>query len=349
MMNKFLDNRNIITVICLAGCLSAMSLTACGEDGQTDEAPVAETIEVIKQENSPRIEIDTSAIDAANEADTMPDATEDDSVTEESATEDIATDSEDAAVVPGAVESVSLDPSWTYADFTKINSGTAKLYRAEGNRKNVVIGVNAGHGTKGGQSVKTYCHPDKTPKVTGVTTAAGSIQAVAVSGGMSFTDGTKEATVTLQMARILRDKLLAKGYDVLMLRDDDDVQLDNVARTVIANNTSSCLISLHWDGDGLDHDKGCFYISTPGGIRNMEPVASDWEEHHELGDALIKGLKEEGCKISGKGSMAIDLTQTSYSTIPSVDIELGNQSSKHDDATLSKLADGMVAGIETLY
>lgn len=29
-------------------------------------------------------------------------------------------------------------------------------------------------------------------------------------------------------------------------------------------------------------------------------------------------------KIHGSGSMAIDLTQTSYSTIPSVDMELGN-------------------------
>ena len=53
--------------------------------------------------------------------------------------------------------------------------------------------------------------------------------AVAVSGGMTFADGTAEAKVTLQMAKILKDRLLAEGYDVLMLRDGDDVQLDNVA------------------------------------------------------------------------------------------------------------------------
>ena len=244
---------------------------------------------------------------------------------------------------------VVLDDSWTYADHTAINSGSAMMYRAKGDRKNVVIGVNAGHGTKGGQSVKTLCHPDGTPKVTGGTTEAGSVKAVAVSGGMTFNDGTKEAAVTLREAQILRDKLLAKGYDVLMLRDSEDVQLDNVARTVIANNTGDCLISLHWDGDGLDYDKGCFYISTPEGIKNMEPVASNWQDHERLGQALIDGLKEEGCKISGKGRMAIDLTQTCYSTIPSVDIELGNQSSAHDDATLSKLADGLVRGIEKMY
>ncbi len=112
-------------------------------------------------------------------------------------------------------------------------------------------------------AVRTDCHPDKTPKVTGGTTAAGSVTAVAVSGGMTFADGTKEAHATLAAARLLRDKLLARGFDVLMLRDDADVQLDNVARTVVANNVADCLVSLHWDGDALGYDKGCFYISTP--------------------------------------------------------------------------------------
>ena len=42
--------------------------------------------------------------------------------------------------------------------------------------------------------------------------------------------------------------------------------------------------------------------------------------------------------------MEMDLTQTSYSTIPSIDIELGDGASAYDDATLGKLADGLVAG-----
>lgn len=42
---------------------------------------------------------------------------------------------------------------------------------------------------------------------------------------MTFNDGTAESTVTLQMAQILKDKLLAQGYDVLMVRNSDDVGL----------------------------------------------------------------------------------------------------------------------------
>ena len=166
---------------------------------------------------------------------------------------------------------------------------------------------------------------------------------------MTFNDGTAESTVTLQIAQILKDKLLAQGYDVLMVRNSDDVQLDNVARTVLCNNVADCHISLHWDGDGLGYDKGCFYISVPDGLKSMEPVASHWQEHDALGASLVEGLRTEGMTIYQNGSMNIDLTQTSYSTIPSVDMELGNASSDHSDSTLNSLADGLVLGLNAYF
>lgn len=46
--------------------------------------------------------------------------------------------------------------------------------------QNIVVGVNAGHGTSGGTSVKTLCHPDGSAKTTGGTTGAGATKAVAV-------------------------------------------------------------------------------------------------------------------------------------------------------------------------
>lgn len=249
----------------------------------------------------------------------------------------------------GDGQQIGLDPSWEYAEYAKITSGEAVMYRASSNRKGIVVGVNAGHGTSGGESVKTLCHPDGSPKTTGGTTGAGAVKAIAVSGGMTFDDGTPESTVTLKMAKILKNRLLAAGYDVLMIRDDSDVQLDNVARTVICNNVADCHIALHWDGDGLSYDKGCFYISVPDGIKDMEPVASHWREDDALGECLIEGLSACGAKINGGGSMSIDLTQTSYSTVPSVDIELGNACSDHSESALENLADGLVMGVESFF
>lgn len=58
------------------------------------------------------------------------------------------------------------------------------------------------------------------------------------------------------MAKVLKDKLLSAGYDVLMIRDGEDVQLDNIARSVIANNAADCHIALHWDS--TTSNKGAF-------------------------------------------------------------------------------------------
>ena len=244
---------------------------------------------------------------------------------------------------------IALDSNWKYAEFSAIHSGNAVMYLATSNRKNIVVGVNAGHGTAGGTSVKTWCHPDYTAKVTGGTTAEGATKAVAVSTGMTFTDGTPESKITLKEAQLLKDILLSRGYDVLMIRDSDDVQLDNVARTVICNNAADCHIAIHWDGDGLDYDKGCFYMSVPDGIKYLDSVAVTWQSSERLGDSLISGLKNNGCKIMSSGSMDMDLTQTSYSTVPSVDIELGNQSSNHSDETLATLAKGLADGVDAFF
>ena len=244
---------------------------------------------------------------------------------------------------------IGLNSVWKYADYSAIHSGSATMYLAKSNRRNKVIGINAGHGTSGGSKVKTWCHPDKTAKVTGGTTSAGATKAAAVSSGMSFNDGTKESTITLKEAKMVKNLLLERGYDVLMIRDGEDVQLDNVARTVICNNAADCHIAIHWDGDGLKYDKGCFYMSVPDGIKYLDSVSSTWQSSEALGNSLIAGLKGRGCKIFGDGTMDMDLTQTSYSTVPSIDIELGNQSSDHSDATLQTLALGIADGVESFF
>ena len=341
-------------VMCLLAGVLVLGIGGCG--AQEVEVPEVENVETAEEEPVPEETAEeegdeqekTDAEDQLKEVPTVDDAAES-GKTEPEETEPEETEAASAPVVYEDGGQITLDPSWTYADHSKINSGAAVLYKAAENRKEIVVGVNAGHGTSGGTKVKTLCHPDGSAKVTGGTTAAGATEAVAVSSGMTFNDGTPESSVTLRMAQILKEKLLAAGYDVLMLRDGDDVQLDNVARTVICNNAADCHIALHWDGDGLNYDKGCFYISVPDGLNSMEPVASHWSEHNALGSALVEGLRAQGAKIHGGGSMSIDLTQTSYSTVPSVDMELGNACSDHSDSALDLLGNGLVQGVNSYF
>lgn len=242
---------------------------------------------------------------------------------------------------------IAFNAAWPYGDKSRINSGSAVLYKVSDTAKTVA--VNAGHGTKGGSSVKTLCHPDGTPKVTGGSTASGSVSAIAVSGGTTMLDGTPEAVVTLKLAKLVKDKLIARGYNVLMIRDGDDVQLDNIARTVLANNNADCHISLHYDS--TENNKGFFYIGVPdiAAYRAMEPVASHYMQHQQLGESILTGMKGAGAKVYGSGAMALDLTQTSYSTIPSVDLEVGDRGSDHSAATQSVLAEGIAMGLDNFF
>ncbi len=91
---------------------------------------------------------------------------------------------------------VVLDNTMPYASYSAIHSGAAMLYVNQLPTANgITVCFNAGHGTKGGESQKTFSHPDGSPKVTGGTTAAGSVKSTAISGGTTFTDGISEASV----------------------------------------------------------------------------------------------------------------------------------------------------------
>ena len=247
-------------------------------------------------------------------------------------------------------EEISFDKGWEFGDKAKITEGKARLYRSDSkDRKDITVCINAGHGTKDGTRAKTQCHPDGSPKVVTGSTAAGATEAVAISDGTTMKNGDPEAVATLKAALKVRDELLERGYDVLMIRDTDDVQLDNIARTIIADNHADAHIALHYDS--TDTDKGVFYCSVPdeGGYREMEPVKTYWRMHEKLGKSLIYGLKKNGFSTFKDGTLPMDLTQTSYSTIPSVDLEIGDTATDYSDGTLTKVARGVAEGLDMFF
>ena len=267
---------------------------------------------------------------------------------EAAAAETAAAQTTETAAQGIEVQNVSLTSDMRFAEYSKINSGAAKLYRNRGGAHgSTVICVNAGHGTSGGDNYKTLSHPDGTPKLTGGTNAKGAVNSTAISSGMDFNDGISEAKVNLKVALALRDILLARGYSVLMIREDGDQQLDNIARTVLANNCADCHIAIHFDS--TDSDKGAFYMSVPDGLKTMDPVSSTWQKSEAFGEAMIVGLRGRGLKIFSGGSMDMDLTQTSYSTVPSIDIELGDKATDHGDAACSRFAEALADGVDAYF
>lgn len=245
---------------------------------------------------------------------------------------------------------LSFDKNWKYASFSKIHKDKVRLYRTSSESpKNIVVCVNAGHGTGGGEEVKTQCHPDGSAKIVSGTTKAGQKEAFAVSSGMTFPDGMSESDVTLSLAKIVKKKLLADGYDVLMIRESEDSQLDNIARCLFANVYADCHVSLHYDS--TSDDKGAFFLSVPddASYRSMEPVRTFYMAHLDFGHSLIEGLEKKDVKIFKDGTMPMDLTQTSYSRVPSVDIEVGDAGSDYGEAAQTKIADGILEGLHIYF
>ncbi len=254
-------------------------------------------------------------------------------------------------------QKVEINENDEFFEFVKINDiadndkAAIRYINKNKNHNNYTVCVNAGHGTSGGMrdEVRTKCHPDGTPKVTGGTTSEGSLTAYAVSDGMKFMDGTREAVATLAEALILKDMLLERGYNVLMIRETDDAQIDNIGRSILANKYADIHVAVHWDATASD--KGAYYCKVPDvdSYRNMYPVSELWESHIALGDSLISGLRSNDVKIYNEGYLDMDLTQTSFSKVPSIDIELGDAISDHGEAQLKKLAIGLCNGIDLFF
>ena len=249
---------------------------------------------------------------------------------------------------------IYLDKKYRFATFSEISEGHATLYivnkKVVDNFKNKIVAVNAGHGTVGGTRKRTYSHPDFTPKVAGGTNKEGSVFSAAVSDGTVLLDGKQEATANLMVAMALKEKLLNEGYSVLMLREDKNCRLDNIARTVLANENADIHIAIHFDS--TERDKGIFYMKPINNrdYLNMEPLKSNVDNINNLGQCLIDAFKEKGEKVwKGIGYLEGDLTQIAFSTNASVDIELGDRATFLDDERAKVFADGLLLGIQKYF
>ena len=252
--------------------------------------------------------------------------------------------------------SISLNPSWKYANESKTNSGHATLYKAESNRKNKCVTVNAGHGsaTAAQSKNKTFSNPEHLGKLKDGDTNSGALS-YGASSGMSFSD-MSEAQAVLYIAMELKTLLLDRGYDVLMIRETGtaDCMMDNICRTVISNNTSDIHISIHYDSSSKNAP--AYYILSPENCTYGE--SQKWyAEDKRLGEALLQGLREEkdsnGDPVRATRSPnnwhVNDLTQNVYATQPSIDIEMGDHETPHDATVAKNYARGLARGVDIYF
>lgn len=203
-----------------------------------------------------------------------------------------------------------------------------------------IVGIDAGHQAQANYEMEPI--------------GPGSSQKkIKVAGGTRGTyTGKSEGTLNLEIALKLKEKLIDKGYRVVMVREKADVNISNSERAKKLNK--KCDISIRIHADGSEDSSAC-------GVSVLYPPSSNpyigelSGKSYKLAECILEkycektGLKNNGLKARN------DLTGFNFSTIPVALIETGYMTNYDDDVFMSssdgqkKMVNGIALGIEKYY
>ncbi|WP_142344241.1 N-acetylmuramoyl-L-alanine amidase [Bacillus cereus] len=154
------------------------------------------------------------------------------------------------------------------------------------------------------------------------------------------TDGTtgvvtkkRESVLVLEMAFLLKEKLEAKGIQVLMTRTAHEVDISNKERATFANDHKANLfLRLHADGSENQNQSG-FAVLTPA---EGSPYTKEiYAESLQISQTIINKMRQNHqVKVNGI-KFRDDLSGFNWSKVPGVLLELGFMSNPEEDKKLS--------------
>ncbi|MFE5318697.1 N-acetylmuramoyl-L-alanine amidase [Paenibacillus sp. NPDC056579] len=200
-----------------------------------------------------------------------------------------------------------------------------------------VIYLDPGHQRKGNNELEPVAPGSKAmkPKVSGGTTGVST--------------GKPEYVLNLEVAVLLKQMLEEQGMEVLVTREEHDVDISNKQRAELANEASARLaVRLHADGNESPKAEGFSVLYPHPSVIPDEAVQASSLKAAEL---IHDSLKEStGAKSRGIVPRQ-DLSGFNWSTVPVVLVEMGFMTNPAEDVRMSdpdyqrKLAEGMAQGI----
>ena len=203
------------------------------------------------------------------------------------------------------------------------------------------IAIDAGHQAKGNSE----------PEPIGP--GASESKAKVSSGTQGVTTGVPEYQLTLAVAKRLREQLLARGYEVYMIRESHDVDISNRERAQRAAAAGAdILVRIHANGSENPADNGIMMVvPTP----DSPFVPQLYQSSRRLADDMLAAMLET-TGAESKGVWETDtMSGINWSTIPVVLVEMGYMSNPREDELMQraeyqeKLAKGMAQGIERFF
>ena len=268
-------------------------------------------------------------------SDTAGDKADDKEAAYENASENTSENTSDNTTGNNAVDNNATDND---ADInTTENSQSDNIYNAH----IYTIAIDPGHQARGDY--------DKEPVGPG-----SSIMKTKVAGGTKgVSTGIPEYELTLDIALLLRDELLLKGYNVVLVRESNDVNISNAERAQLANASGADIfIRLHADGSDNSSVTGATTLcQSPSNPYN----ADLYQGSRLLSECILSGYTQ----VTGIKSRGVSETDTmtgiNWSRVPVTIIEMGfmtnaSEDQKMNDDEFQKLmVEGLIYGIDMYF
>ena len=225
--------------------------------------------------------------------------------------------------------------------FYYVKSEYTKDKPAVGESMGYLVAIDAGHQAQG--------NSEKEP----VGPGASEMKAKVASGTHGVTSGLNEYELTLQVSLKLRDELEARGYEVLMIRESNDVNISNAERAQVANNAGAdAFIRIHANGSENSGTSGAMTICQSA----SNPYNSSlYSESKSLSTNVLDGLvAATGCNRQYVWETDT-MTGINWCQVPVTIVEMGYMTNPTEDANMAsedyqyRIADGIANGIDDFF
>jgi N-acetylmuramoyl-L-alanine amidase len=156
----------------------------------------------------------------------------------------------------------------------------------------------------------------------------------------------------MKVAKQLRSELLDRGYQVVMTRTKNDVNISNKERALLINESGADIcLRIHADG-GVSSARGATALCPS----SSNPyISSLYKQSKKLSESVLSSY----CTATGIRSRGLsyrdDLTGTNWSTVPTSLIELGFLTNSTEDTYLcsasgqKSMVQGLADGIDAYF